>query len=74
MLVEASTLFVVANLGIVAFAELVWVYFGYRTRPPKDCTITTRSLLIGLLNAEIGVSGIHHWSRNESELSQSAIR
>ena len=57
LLIGASALFLVSNLGIVAFAGLESGVFQTSYATTEKMGYTTRSLLIGLLNAETGASG-----------------
>ena len=57
LLIGASVLFLVSNLGIVAFAGLESGVFQTSYATTEKMGYTTWSLLIGLLNAETGARG-----------------
>jgi CHASE3 domain sensor protein len=57
LLIGVSVLFLVSNLGIVAFAGLESGVFQTSHATTEKLGYTTRSLLIGLLNAETGARG-----------------
>jgi CHASE3 domain sensor protein len=57
LLIGASVLLLAFNLGIVAFAGLELGVFQTSRATTEKLGYTTRSLLIGLLNAETGARG-----------------